>query len=210
MGSSGETTQPGTCLPCKHESEFDLQNTHESNWGTVSPVLEKLRQAAQEIFSKPALNTRQVPASKRPYLQSKTNGEYVMNDSQGQGSPLAFRAMALSSHIVVGINMTNKTKQITTYKHELWSLPLQGIWYPWPLKWPDLQTEWTSMLQSLPAMTIRPLAWLPLCREDAVKLYIFLSTHTPQEAVQDKDLPTFWWESQKSLEIQLYIKDLSC
>lgn len=66
------------------------------NWGIVSPVLEKLRPAAQEIFSKPALNTGQVPASKRPYLQTKTNGWYVMNDSQGQGSPLASRAMGIN------------------------------------------------------------------------------------------------------------------
>lgn len=55
-------------------SELDLQNTHGSNWGIVSPGVEELRQAAQEIFSKPALNTRQVPASKRPYPQAKTNG----------------------------------------------------------------------------------------------------------------------------------------
>ena len=45
-------------------------------------------------------------------------------------------------------------------------------------------------------MTLGPLARLPLCREDGAKLYIFLSTHKPQKAFQDKDLPRFWWKSQ--------------
>lgn len=120
MGSSGETTQPGKCLPGKHESLSLISRTPMEVTGEDC----KPRSGEAETGSPGDLQQASPEPGRFQPVRGPIHKPKQMGDSQGQGSPLASahpspEPWALIGHIVVDINMTNKTKQITTYKHDL-------------------------------------------------------------------------------------------